>query len=173
MGGNRPQAPKHLPGDLRRAAAALEVGFLQRLAQGKALASPELSAARLPPLRAPVGAVAGGRGAGRAASLSSLPTDTGDAAAGAPLGDVMSDARSKRRKRDCLPGSALRPICGCRLEKARSEKTCSTSGVVRRRGCALERAAAQVCREACDLDRLDDRRLEVVANGLLLCPVRR
>ena len=52
------------------------------------------------------------------------------------------------------------------------------SGVLRGRGCPLERAAARVCREGSwsqshpdlnlQVDRVDDRRLEVVANGLPL-----
>ena len=59
---------------------------------------------------------------------------------------------------------------------------CARSGVLRGRGCPLERAAARVCRETgarvtsntrladlnLQVDRVDDRRLEVVANGLPL-----
>ena len=59
---------------------------------------------------------------------------------------------------------------------------CARSGALRGRGCPLERAAARVCREAgarvtpnthladlnLQVDRVDDRRLEVVANGLPL-----
>ena len=61
---------------------------------------------------------------------------------------------------------------------------CARSGVLRGRGCPLERAAARVCRDAgarvtsntrladlnLQVDRVDDRRLEVVANGLPLWP---
>ena len=65
----------------------------------------------------------------------------------------------------------------------RPRAACANVGVLGRRGCALESAAAHVCREACgrvsvnvavrDLDigvpdRADERRLEVVADGLPL-----
>ena len=104
-GGNRPQTPEHLPGvpgaaRCRLVVVALEVGgrwgdeteaFLHRLAPRQPQSPARKSCRRI---RAPVGAVAGCAQGALAASLSSLPPDAGDAAAGAPpQGDVMRDAR--------------------------------------------------------------------------------
>ena len=89
-----------------------------------------------------------------------------------------------RRLRLPLPLSAR--VCRCRriLDPLGDHRAaCAQAGVLRGRGVPLERAAARVCREAgarvtsntrlSDLnlehiDRHDDRRIEVIANGLPL-----
>ena len=83
-----------------------------------------------------------------------------------------------------LPPPLTERTCRCRrvLEALGDRRSaCPWSGVLRSRGCPLERAAARVCREAgarvttntllSDLnlpsvDRMDSRRIEVIANGL-------
>ena len=84
-----------------------------------------------------------------------------------------------------LPLPLSQRYCRCRrpLDSLGDHRAaCARAGVLRSRGCPLERAAARVCREAgarvtCNtrladmnlqVDRVDDRRLEVVANGLPL-----
>ena len=84
-----------------------------------------------------------------------------------------------------LPLPLAERTCRCRrlLDPFGDHRAaCARSGVLRGRGCPLERAAARVCREAgarvtsntrladlnLQVDRVDDRRLEVVANGLPL-----
>ena len=88
-----------------------------------------------------------------------------------------------RRLRLPLPVSDRFCRCHRRLDPLGDHRAaCARAGVLRSRGCPLERAAARVCREAgarvsvntrlADLnlvvDQVDDRRLEVVANGLPL-----
>ena len=77
--------------------------------------------------------------------------------------------------RTCRCRRPLDPLCDHRA-------ACSRSGALRSRGCPLERAAARVCREAgarvttntlvrdlnVAVSRFDDRRIEVIANGLPL-----
>ena len=82
-----------------------------------------------------------------------------------------------------LPFPLSERTCRCRrlLDPFGDHRAaCARSGVLRGRGCPLERAAARVCREAgarvtsntrladlnLQVDRVDDRRLEVVANGM-------
>ena len=88
-----------------------------------------------------------------------------------------------RRLRLPLPLDAA--ACRCRRPVdplGDHRAACPRSGILRSRGLPLERAAARVCREAgatvaCNVlvrdlnihpDRLDDRRIEVIANGLPL-----
>ena len=89
-----------------------------------------------------------------------------------------------RRLRLPLPLSAR--FCRCRrtLDPLGDHRAaCAQSGLLRARGGAMERAAARICREAGarvttntrlvdlnleHLDRQDDRRIEVIANGLPL-----
>ena len=88
-----------------------------------------------------------------------------------------------RRLRLPLPLSARSCRCRRPLDPLGDHRAaCARSGALRSRGCPLERAAARVCREAgarvtCntlvrDLNvavaRFDDRRIEVIANGLPL-----
>ena len=89
-----------------------------------------------------------------------------------------------RRFRLPLPFSRRLCRCGRLLDALGHHRAgCARAGVLVRRGFALESAAARICREAggrvttnifvCDLDitapdALDSRRLEVVADGLLL-----
>ena len=90
-----------------------------------------------------------------------------------------------RRLRLPLPLSVRRCSCGRLLDSyGHHRATCSTVGVLSRRGFAVENAVAQVCREGgarvstniflrdLDLDlkhaSMDGRRLEVVAEGLSL-----
>ena len=89
----------------------------------------------------------------------------------------------RRRLRLPIPLSSRSCRCGCQLDPLGHRAGCSEAGVLGRRGFALERAAAQVCREAGgrvssnvlvrDMDlsvfnQFDSRRLEVVADGLTL-----
>ena len=85
-----------------------------------------------------------------------------------------------RQLRLPLPISDRACRCRRRLDPFGDHRaTCARAGLLRSRGCPLERAAARVCREAgarvtvnsrladmnLPVDRLDDRRLQVVANG--------
>ena len=83
-----------------------------------------------------------------------------------------------------LPSTSRNCRCGMPLDsRGHHRAACAVAGVLGRRGFALESAAARVCREAgarvsldvrvqdMDLarpDALDNRRLEVVADGLPL-----
>ena len=83
-----------------------------------------------------------------------------------------------------LPPSSRSCRCGRLLDVLGHHRTgCAEAGVLGRRGCALESAAARVCREAgamvstnvmvrdldlLPMDHVDARRLEVVADGLPL-----
>ena len=88
-----------------------------------------------------------------------------------------------RRLRLRLPFSRRFCRCGRLLDVLGHHCACARAGVLERRGFALERAAARICREArgrvttnifvrhLDItapNALDSRRLEVVADGLLL-----
>ena len=107
--------------------------------------------------------------------------------AGAPLTCVPPTSPLLQFDPSCSGFSSCRlhlsplmsPVCRCGHHRA----ACSSAGVLGRRGCAVESAAARVCREALarvttnvmlrDLDLFlphsaDGRRLEVVADGLPL-----
>ena len=87
-----------------------------------------------------------------------------------------------RRLRLALPLSARRCRCRRILDPLGDHRSaCAQAGVFRSRGVPLEKAAARVCREACarvttntrlmdlnidNIQRQDDRRIEVIANGL-------
>ncbi len=88
-----------------------------------------------------------------------------------------------RRLRLPLPLDSVRCRCRARLDQYGDHRAaCPRAGLLRSRGIPLERAAARVCREAgatvatnvllrdlnVVVDRQDDRRLEVIANGLPL-----
>ena len=89
------------------------------------------------------------------------------------------DTFALRRLRLPLPISDRACRCRRRLDPLCDHRAaCARAGLLWSRGCPLERAAARVCREAgarvtvnsrlADMNLLDDRRLEVVANGLPL-----
>ena len=92
---------------------------------------------------------------------------------------------SARRSSACCSSAGSAFLCRCRQLHDRFGDhlaACPRSGVLRARGGPLERAAARVCREAgatvalnvrlrdlnVDVARQDERRIEVIANGLAL-----
>ena len=103
-----------------------------------------------------------------------------------PFDSVLFRVLLFRRLRLSLPLSPRTCRCGCSLDVLGHHRAaCSTSGVLGRRGFALESAAARICREAGarvssnifvrDLDLaplggVDGRRLEVVAQRFARFP---
>ena len=105
---------------------------------------------------------------------------------------AVDDFLDRAHRRELSPGSALRlplplspAFCRCRQRLdvcGDRAAACPRSGLLRARGMPLERAAARVCREAgatvtlntlvrdlnVDATRTDDRRIEVITNGMLL-----